>query len=137
MGRTILGALAGLITTYVTIMLVEFAGHRVYPPPPGLDPGNPDDMSRLVGILPFGALLFVVAAWVIGAMAGGMVAARIARNSHPRIAAIIPALLVMTGVIAMIVIMPAHPMWMSILGLILPIPAALFGARLVRGRKAA
>lgn len=38
MGRTILGAVAGLICAFVTIMLVEFLGHQVYPPPPGLNP---------------------------------------------------------------------------------------------------
>jgi hypothetical protein len=27
-----------------------------------------------------------------------------------------------------------HPMWMSLAGVLLPVPAALFGARLVRGR---
>ena len=137
MVRTILGALAGVATTYLTIMLIEFAGHRVYPPPPGIDPTKTEDMARLIGMLPTGALLFVVAAWVIGALDGGIVAALVARNQRPRIAAIVPALLVIAGVVGMIVVMPAHPAWMSALGLLLPIPAALSGAWLVRGRNAA
>jgi hypothetical protein len=134
MGRTILGAVAGLVVAFVTIMLVEMAGHVVYPPPPGIDPGNTADMARLIGMLPPGALLFVVAAWAIGAFDGGFVAALIAGGNRPRIAALVPALMVVAGVVAMIVAMPAHPLWMSVAGLLLPVPAALAGAWLAGKR---
>ena len=40
------------------------------------------------------------------------------------------------GALLMVTMVP-HPMWMTIAGVLLPIPAALFGAWLVRGRKAA
>lgn len=135
MGRTILGALAGLVVAFFTIMLVELASHHVYPPPPGIDPGNTADMARLIGMLPFGALLMIVLAWVIGAFDGGFVAALIAGGNRPRIAALVPALMVMAGVVGMIVVMPAHPTWMSAAGLLLPIPAALLGAKLAGARR--
>ena len=128
MGRTILGATVGLVVAFFTIMLVELASHHVYPPPPGIDPGNTADMAKLIGMLPFGALLMIVLAWVIGAFDGGFVAGLIARKGHPRAAAIVPALMVMAGVVGMIVVMPAHPAWMAVAGLLLPIPAALAGA---------
>ena len=130
MGRTILGAVAGLVTAVLTIMLVELLGQAVYPPPPGLDPKVTADMAQIIAMQPFAAWLFVVAAWTIGAFDGGFVAALIARKGHPRAAAIVPALLVMTGVAMMMVLMPDHPKWMAICGLLLPIPAALIGARL-------
>jgi len=128
MGRTLLGAVAGLISAVVTIMLIEFAGHQVFPPPPGLDPMVTEDMARIMQSLPPGAAVFVVTAWVIGAFDGGFVAALIARNGHPRAAAVVPALMVMAGVVGMIVKMPGHPLWMAVVGLLLPIPAALAGA---------
>ena len=130
MARMLLGAVAGLVSAVVTIMLIEFAGQQVYPPPPGLDPGNSADMAKWVGMMPMGALLFIVAAWVLGAFEGGLVAALIAGRSRPRVAALIPALMVMVGVVAMIVAMPAHPTWMAMAGLLLPLPAALAGALL-------
>ena len=128
MGRTILGAVVGLVVAVITIMLVEFAGHQVYPPPEGLNPMVTEDMAKIMQTLPFGAMLFVVVAWVIGAFDGGFVAALIARKGYPRAAAIVPALMVMAGVVAMIIQMPAHPKWMSVAGMLLPIPAALAGA---------
>lgn len=130
MGRTILGAVVGLVLAVITIMLVEFAGHQVYPPPEGLNPMVTEDMAIIMQMLPFGAMLFVVVAWVIGAFDGGFVAALIARNGHPRAAAIVPALMVMAGVVGMIIQMPAHPKWMSVAGMLLPIPAALLAAAL-------
>ena len=130
MGRTILGALAGLVLAVVTIMLVELAGHQLYPPPEGLNPMVTEDMAKIIQSLPAGAMLFVVAAWVIGAFDGGFVAAWIAGKGHPRAAAAVPALMVMAGVIGMIVQMPGHPLWMAVAGLLLPIPAALAGAAL-------
>ena len=39
------------------------------------------------------------------------------------------------GLIGMIVVMPAHPLWMAVAGLLLPIPAALLGARLAGTRR--
>ena len=128
MGRTLLGAVIGLVTAAITIMLIEFAGHQVYPPPPGLNPMVTEDMAKIMQMLPLGAMLFVVAAWLIGAFDGGFIAALIARKGHPRAAAVVPALMVMAGVIGMIIKMPGHPVWMAIVGLLLPIPAALAGA---------
>ncbi len=128
--RTLLGALLGVVVAMLTITAVEFLGHQAYPPPPGLNPMDPADMERILGLLPVGAKWFIVGAWTCGAFLGGLAAALVAR--HPRIAALVPALLVMAGVIMVSLQMPAHPRWMAVAGLLLPIPAALLGATLAR-----
>ena len=132
MGRTLLGMLAGVIVCMVTISAVHALGHALYPPPPGLDPSNADDVPAWVAVAPTGALVFVLAAWLTGTFVGASVGARIAR--HPRAAAFLVALVVMTGVGAMIVKVPQHPQWLSALGFMLPllvswVAARLFGAR--------
>ena len=129
--RTILGALAGMGVAFFAIMGIELLGHVLYPPPPGLDPMVPAQLQRLMAMQPPAALAMVVAAWVLGAFLGGWVAARIAR-APPGPAATAVALLVVSGVIGMIVEMPLHPRWMGVLGLLLPLPAALLAARLAR-----
>ncbi len=133
MGRTILGVIAGLATMFIVIMAIEAAGHAIYPPPAGLDPMLAENMAKIMLAMPDAAKAIVVVAWVVGAFAGGWVAAKIARQ-HPRIAAVLVAAMVMAGVIGMILQMPGHPLWMSGLGLLLPIPAALFGAKVARHR---
>ncbi len=132
MGRTVLGGLAGLAAMFVVILVVEFLGAQLFPPPPGVDMSDPGALAMLMAQMPMGALAFVVLAWVLGAFAGGWVAARIAVQ-HPRVAAVVVALAVVAGVVMMMLAFP-HPMWMGVLGLVLPVPAALAGARLARPR---
>lgn len=132
MGRTLLGVLAGLATMFVVIMLVELLGAQVFPPPEGVDMRDPQVLASAMAQMPLGALAMVVVAWVLGAFAGGWVAARVS-VAHPRAAAAIVALAVVAGVVLMVLSFP-HPLWMTVLGLVLPVPAALAGARLARPR---
>ena len=133
MGRTILGVIAGLATMFVVIMAIEALGHTLHPPPAGLNPMLAEDMANIMMAMPAAAKAIVLVAWVVGAFSGGWVAAKIARQ-HPRIAAVIVAAVVMSGVIGMILQMPGHPLWMPGLGLLLPIPAALLAAKLAQPR---
>jgi MFS family permease len=128
--RALLGVLAGLVVMFVVITAIEYVAHQIFPPP-GLDPRNPADLAAVLASQPVAGLAMVVLAWVCGAFAGGWLAARIS-TVWPRAAAVIIALVVMSGVVGMIVQLPAHPKWMSMLGLLLPIPAALLAARLAR-----
>lgn len=133
MGRTLLGIVLGLLAMWLTTFSVEFASHALYPPPPGLDPRDPQAMEVILATAPVASLALLATAWVLGAFVGGWVAGRIAR--HPRIAAACVALLVIAGVVGMIVMFPGHPKWVSTLGLLLPLPAALLGALLAQHRE--
>lgn len=128
--RTILGIVLGVIAMMIAVSGIESLGHLLYPPPPGLDPQNAEDLDSIIAAAPVGAMAMLVFAWCAGAFIGGWIAARIAR--HPRVAALLVALLVMAGVIGMIFIAPAHPKWVAALGLLLPVPLGLLAARLAK-----
>jgi hypothetical protein len=134
MGRTILGMLVGVVVAIAVIMLVEMLGHSVYPPPPGLDPTDPANeaaFAAFVAQMPLGAKAMLLLAWLLGTFTGALVAAKIAR--HQTAAALLVALVVMSGVVGMILKIP-HPGWLSVCGLLLPIPVALLAMRLVYRR---
>lgn len=134
MGRTILGMLAGVVVMVGVILGVEAIGHRIYPPPAGLDPINPQHaaaFATFVAAMPFAAKAMLALAWTLGAFVGGLVAAKIAR--HQLAPALLVALVVMTGVVGMAVAVP-HPWWLVAAGLLLPIPAALLATHRVRRR---
>jgi hypothetical protein len=133
--RLVLGVLGGLVTMFIVIMGIEFLGHQVYPPPPGLDPRNTADVARIMAQAPVGALASIAIAWIVGALAGGFVAAKVS-GFWPRAAAIVVGLFVVLGVVAMMTQVPGHPMWLAIVGLVLPVPMALLGARLAQRRPA-
>lgn len=134
--RLILGVLAGLVAMWAVITGIQYASQLLYPPPPGLDPRVAADLAAIIAALPFAALALLVLSWVAGAFAGGWVAAKISR-AWPRTAAIIVGLFVLCAVILMILTFPQHPKWVAILGIVLPVPAALLGARLARPKLAA
>ena len=130
MGRTILGILAGMVTAWLLIMVCQFASGRLYPPPPGMDLTQPDQLAAFIAQAPVAAMVLVVVSWVLGAFIGGWVAAKVARE-HPLFAALMIGVLVLAGVVANNTMIP-HPLWMTVLGVLLPLPAAWLGARMAR-----
>lgn len=132
MGRTLLGIVAGLVVMFIVIAGIEALGHLIHPPPSGLDPMDPTrqaEFEQYIQSMPLLPKLMLALAWVSGAFAGGWTAARLA--VHPRVAALVVALAVTSGVVGMIVAVP-HPSWLAAAGLILPLPAALLATRLAR-----
>lgn len=128
MGRKILGVLAGIITGFVIVYLVEMVGHAVYSPPPDMDMTNMEAMKEFVKTLPIGALLFVLAAWTIAAFGGGIVAIIIAKDKPAVLAAIVGGVILLASAINLFMI--PHPVWFSVSAVIL-ILAATFMAAMV------
>ena len=129
MGRTILAVLAGLVVAWITITLCEFGGVALHPPPPGTNLADPQALAAFIGAAPPSAMLLVLLGWVAGAFDGGLVAALISRR-HKNGAALTIGALVLLGVIANNLMIP-HPLWMTVAGVLLPVPAAWLAARLV------
>ena len=84
----------------------------------------------LVAMSSTGKKVWVVFGWALASLAGGWVAARMSRQ-HPRGAALAVATLIVVGVVMNAMAIP-HPLWMNALGVLLPLPMALLGARLAR-----
>ena len=79
--RNIAAMIAGVVTAFVTIMLIDKIGHMVFPPPEGLDFTDPDAIRPYLATLPVGAFLFILASSVIAAFVGTLVAIRLAPPS--------------------------------------------------------
>lgn len=119
--RKVLGIVAGIVAALFTITVVEFIGHQVFPPPEGLAVNTAEGVAAYIAQMPTGAMLFVVAAWFLGALDGGWVAVNIA---HWRGATwIIGGLIAIAGIYNATQI-PA-PMWMQICTVLAPALGAL------------
>jgi predicted ferric reductase len=119
--RRFIGVVIGVIVALITVALVEAIGHRVFPPPPGLDLTNLADVAQMVAGMSGGALSIVLIAWFLGSFLGGWVALRF---SYWRIAPLIVSAIVIAGALQSFVMIP-HPVWMMAAGLTLPALAAL------------
>ena len=126
MWRFVAGVVVGAVVAMVVVMLVESIGHVLFPPPAGIQAMDPADLAGVMAQIPAGALLMVLLAWAAGALAGGFVAAKIAAWRRPLAALLVGGLLLAGGVWTMVYI--PHPVWMMVLGVLLPLPAAWAGA---------
>lgn len=131
MGRTILAVILGVIAMSICVGAVEWIGHQLYPLPAGLDFKNPETLKGFIAQLPVAALLFVLAGWTLGSLVGGYIAARISRL-HKRGAALSIGIAMILLVIMNMLMIP-HPLWMSVLGVTLPVPFALLGRKFAGG----
>lgn len=132
MGRTILGVVVGLAVAMIVIFLVEGLATAISPPPAGLDLRNEADLARLVEMATPTMKALVVFGWLLASFVGGWVAAKISR-AHRVTAAIVVGIGIVLGVILNATMLP-HPLWMTVMGVALPIPLAWFAARLATPR---
>ena len=129
--RAMLGVLAGLVVAWLTVALFQFASVAAYPPPPGLDPRDPQQLQDLIAQAPPLASALVMAGWVLAAFDGGLVAAWIARGrAWP---APVVGLCVMAGVLATAWLV-RYPTWILVPMIALPLPAARIGGALMQPR---
>ncbi len=114
--RTILALLAGVVVTFFTISAVGQLGHILYRIPAELDWQDSSAVSAYLKQLPVGALLLVLAGWLLGIFTGMTAATLLAGRSRGRFALAIGSL-VFLGAVSNFYLRP-HPMWLMVLSLI-------------------
>jgi hypothetical protein len=124
--RKIIGVLLGLVVALVLVNLSEMLVHRLYPPLPGTDMTDLDEIKKYVAALPVTALLVVLSGHLMGTLAGTFAAARVGRSAVPGY--VLGALLLALGVPSAIMI--PQPLWFSAVSFVIYITMSLAGARL-------
>jgi hypothetical protein len=135
--RSVAAVLAGFVAASIVMMIIETINGRVLYPELGKAAEGVTDRARLRALLataPAGALLVVIAGWILGAVAGGWAAVRLSARRTAIHGLVVGALLTLGGVANNLMIPP--PLWFWIVSLVVLIPAAYCGARLARLRRA-
>ncbi len=123
--RGLLAVILGLLSAFITVMLIESIGHYIYPPDELLDYSKPETIEKYLQSAPLGAMMFVVIAQVLASLVIGYVSTKVAPpDSH--IPFYISMALFMIAIIANYVSLP-HPIWMPISTIILALVAAYQG----------
>ena len=71
--RNFAAILLGVVTAFVTIMLIDMLNHFFYPPPPGLDFTDSAAIEPYLATLPVLAFLLILASSVVAAFVGTLV----------------------------------------------------------------
>ncbi len=127
--RKILGTIAGLIAAVAVISVVQMISGMMYPMPEGVTMDDEAAFNAYVKGLPITAFLMVLLSYIAGSFIGGFIATMIAKTKF------IPAFVV-GGLLAVAAILNAvampQPMWVSGLSVLVMMPMAWMGARLVK-----
>ncbi len=126
--RKISAVLLGLLVSAATVVLIEWISHQVYPVPPGMDFNDAEQLRLYISNLPLGAFLFVLLSWLLGTLAGAVVACQLAQEKPAVFGSIIGAVMLAAG-IANLVAIPHHPTWFSIAGIVVIAAGALLAIR--------
>jgi len=125
--RILLGVIAGAVVAFLCVMAVEYAAHLVYPPPPGFDFNDREQLARAMATAPTGAFAIVAAGWFVAALIGAWVGSAVARRA---LAGWIVTLIVVAAGIANLLMIPGHPAWMWAAGILLPLIGGWLAQRL-------
>lgn len=120
--------MAGLLAGCIVLGLIESASHAIWPPPEFFSKevySNPEKLAEQIALVPLPAKISVLVAWALGSLTGGFVSAKLAGSSRPARSVGI----VMLAMIILNLMTIPHPLWMSIGGILVPLPAARIGAR--------
>lgn len=132
LARGIGATVVGVLVAGLSIAGVEWLGHRLYPPPAGLQANDLEALAAHVATMPIGALLFVLLAWLLGVFLGGLTAASLAGRRHRLYAGVVVAVILL-GAIANFAMIP-HPAWFMALT-VLTLPLAGFAAAALAGSR--
>jgi hypothetical protein len=128
MARAIVAVIAGLVSAFIVILVIELLGAMIVPA--GVAPSLKDEeaMRAYLMTLPLSAYAFVIASYLFGSAAGGIVTARTVGNRASRAVWIVGGLL-LAVTIANLVRIP-HPLWFSIVAVAAIFIGTLFATRI-------
>jgi len=133
--RSIGAVVAGFVAASIVMMIVETLNGRVFYPGLAKAAEGVTDREAIRAIFasaPVGSLLVVIAGWILGGLAGGWVAARIAGRSAVTHGLVLGVLLICAGVANNLALPP--PLWFWVASLIVLLPSAYVGARIASDR---
>jgi hypothetical protein len=133
--RSVAAVVAGFVAASIVMLIVETINGRVLHPQLAKAAEGMTDREAVRALLaaaPIGAFLVVIAGWVLGGVAGGWLAARLAGRSETTHGLALGALLTLAGVANNLMVPP--PLWFWFASLVVLLPSAYVGARLARGR---
>lgn len=135
MVKSIIAVVLAVLLAGVVIAVVQLVNTQIFPLPSGVDFNDREAMSRAVSSMPTGGFVLLLLSYTLGALAGGWLAARMAPRRPLLHAMIVGVVLLAAGVMNFVSI--PHPLWVTVLGLLIFLPMAWLGASRARPRTAA
>ncbi len=124
--RRIGAVVLGVILAVAIVQIAEWIVHEMYPPPPGYNMRDMNQVKKFVAGLPVTAMVLVLAGWLVATVAGTFVASKIGRSV---VLGYIVGALLLCGGIANAFLIP-QPVWFSAASFVIYIVMTIAGSRL-------
>lgn len=127
MTRNFLSIIAGLISCFLVIFIIEVIGHALNPLP--VDIKDPEAFSNYIrNEAPEAFYLLVLSAYAVGSFTGGFVTAWISINKKIIRAVTVGGIVMGLGIYNMVLI--RHPSWVIVTAFFTFLPFAYLGGRM-------
>lgn len=133
MVRTILGMIIGALAAGLALIGCWYASAKLYPLPTRADFATPESLSAYAAGTPSTAIACILGGWALAGLIGGWTSAKIARPHRCVAALVIGAALTIT-VIIYATLMP-NPEWVTVVGVLLPMPFTVVAGLLAMPRR--
>ncbi len=133
MVRTILGVVVGALVASLALIGCWYASAKLYPLPTRADFATPESLSIYATGTPSAAIACILGGWALAGLLGGWTSAKIAQPHRGAAALVIGVALTIT-VIVYATLMP-NPEWVTVLGVLLPMPFTVAAGLLAMPRR--
>ena len=126
--RNVAAIIGGVMLAALVVTAVDRINAMIYPVP-AFNPANRVEMIRQFQLLPVGAFLFLLGAWIAGALAGSWMATRVGGSHWHGYAATV----LFGASVAMNLAVLPHPKWLWMAALIATPLAGYIGTKIGLG----
>lgn len=126
MARMFWGTFSGALSAGLALIGCWYGIAQIHPLPTDTDLATAESLSAYAAATPSSAQACILGAWALAGLLGGWTAARISKARRGAAALAIGGLLTAT-VIVYATLIP-NPEWMTVVGVLLPIPFAVLAA---------
>ncbi len=126
--KNILSVIAGLILGFLAVLFSESICQKMYPFAAGIDFSKADreTLTFIMGMVPLGAFMTLLAGYAFGSFFGGLVAFLISGNKFSPIT--VGGIIMVGGIINLVMI--PHPLWFIVISQFMYVPFSLAGGKI-------
>ena len=132
--RYVLPVVVGAMSGMILITLGEMGIHHLYPLPLGTDSYDVDSLAKGLKDMPKNFFYLLLLNYIASSFLAGLISSLVAKRDTARPAIVVGIVLTLAGLYNVIYL--PHPLWFSIVNLLVYIPLAYLGYMLVRKKTA-
>jgi hypothetical protein len=134
MGRKVLAVIVAWIVAGAIILIGQMFMGSVWGPPTPTIREDPAAMRSYVESLPTQAFVTLAFIYAIASFAGGFIVTKMGQRWSPGVTLplVIGILLLIGGILNFFVVVPYHPVWVTVLCLLIYIPFSLLGHKVAK-----